>query len=110
MLVTAELPRPGRSRPPTQHETEVTLQTGVNAFLNGYNDDKRVDRSRPPRVGISVSRAPRRAGRPLTRPAELPRRQRLCDHGQRRFSNAHFVLLIDHLASLVRAVRDCAGR
>ena len=67
MLVTAELPRPGRSRPPTQNETEVTLQTGVNAFLNGYNDDKRVDRSRPPRVGISVSRAP-----PARRPAADP--------------------------------------
>lgn len=36
LLVTAELPRTDRSGAPTQDETEATVQTGVNAFLNGY--------------------------------------------------------------------------
>ena len=36
LLVTAELPRPDRPRPPTEEETETTVQTGVDVFLHGY--------------------------------------------------------------------------
>ncbi|MDQ3770433.1 MAG: TetR/AcrR family transcriptional regulator [Actinomycetota bacterium] len=41
LLVTADLTRPDRFRPPTANEISQTVATGVDAFLNGYRSPAR---------------------------------------------------------------------